>query len=41
VSGCTEGKKKPKLKGKKPRYECRRCGWKALKKGDLCKPKKC
>jgi hypothetical protein len=40
VSKCTEGKKKPDLKGKKPKYVCKRCGMKARRKGDLCKPKK-
>ena len=37
---CTKGKKKPKLKGLPARYVCKRCGWKALRKDELCKPKK-
>ena len=40
MSDCTEGKKKPKLKGKKPKYVCERCGWKARRKKDLCKATK-
>ncbi|MDJ0523502.1 MAG: hypothetical protein QNJ90_15645 [Planctomycetota bacterium] len=38
--GCTKGKKKPKLQGKDPKFECKRCGWEARKKGALCKPQK-
>lgn len=38
IDGCTKGKKKPKLKGRTPRFSCRRCGWEARKKGALCKP---
>jgi hypothetical protein len=37
---CTKGNKKPKLKGLSPRFICKRCGWKALRKGELCKPRK-
>ena len=37
---CTKGNKKPKLKGLPPRFVCKRCSWKALRKGQLCKPKK-
>ncbi|MHC4408394.1 MAG: hypothetical protein ACYS0E_16155 [Planctomycetota bacterium] len=37
---CTKGNKKPKLKGLPPRFVCKRCSWKSLRKGELCKPKK-
>jgi hypothetical protein len=40
VSKCTEGRKKPRLKGQKARYACKRCGMKARKKDQLCKPRK-
>ena len=31
-------KPRPKLDGKKPRFVCDRCGMKARKKGEVCKP---
>jgi hypothetical protein len=40
VSKCSEGRKKPSLKGKKPRFLCKRCGMKARKKDQICKPRK-
>jgi hypothetical protein len=40
VGKCTEGRKKPRLKGKQPRFACKRCGMLARKKAHLCKPRK-
>ena len=40
MSKCEKGKKAPVLGGKKPKYQCKRCGQPARKKDDLCKPKK-
>jgi hypothetical protein len=40
LSKCTEGRKKPRLKGKKPRFLCKRCGMQARKKDQICKPRK-
>jgi hypothetical protein len=37
---CPKGKKEPPLKGKKPRFVCKRCGMLARKKKQLCKPGK-
>ncbi|MHC4134733.1 MAG: hypothetical protein ACYS0K_07095 [Planctomycetota bacterium] len=37
---CTEDRKKPRLKGKKPKFLCKRCGMKARKRDQLCKPRK-
>jgi hypothetical protein len=40
VSKCSEGRKKARLKGKKPKFSCKRCGMKARKKDQICKPRK-
>jgi predicted RNA-binding Zn-ribbon protein involved in translation (DUF1610 family) len=32
--------KKPKLEGKKPKFTCKKCGQKAIKKDHVCKPVK-
>lgn len=40
LSICVKGKPEPKLKGKKPRFYCKRCGLVARKKKQLCKAKR-
>ena len=40
LSVCEEGKPLPKLKGRKPKFYCKRCGLEARKKKQLCKAKK-
>ena len=40
LAGCVKGNKIPEIKPKKARFECKRCGLLARKKGTICKPKK-
>lgn len=40
MSKCSEGRKKARLKGKRPKFTCKRCGMKARKKDQVCKPRK-
>jgi len=40
VSKCVENRKKPRLKGRKPKFACKRCGMQARKKDQICKPRK-